>query len=126
MNRKTGAYDIEIGRRIRAQRLSRSMSQEDLADRLGVAFQQLQKYERGENRVSASRLREIALALKLPISSFYGDDRYAKPGARAGDIGVQEFITSTRAISLLKNFARIKDASVQNLVVDLCEKLADK
>jgi transcriptional regulator with XRE-family HTH domain len=125
MARRSGAYDVEIGKRIRAQRLSRGMSQEDLADRLGVTFQQLQKYEKGANRVSAARLREIAIALKLPISVLYGTDRYASK-AGAGNAGVQELITSSRAINLLKHFSRIKDAAAQNLVVDLCERLADK
>jgi transcriptional regulator with XRE-family HTH domain len=125
MVRRSGAYDAEIGKRIRAQRLSRGMSQEDLAARLGVTFQQLQKYEKGANRVSAARLREIAIALKLPIAMLYGNDRYAdKTGP--GSAGVQEFITSSRAINLLRHFAKIKDASAQNLVVDLCERLADK
>lgn len=103
------------------------MSQEDLADRLGVTFQQLQKYEKGANRVSAARLREIAIALKLPIAVLYGADRYAsKSGANNATAGVQELITSSRAINLLKHFSKIKDASAQNLVVDLCERLADK
>ncbi len=128
MARRSGAYDAEIGKRIRAQRLSRGMSQEDLADRLGVTFQQLQKYEKGANRVSAARLREIAIALKLPIAVLYGADRYASKAANGNTAtaGVQELITSSRAINLLKHFARIKDASAQNLVVDLCERLADK
>ena len=128
MARRSGAYDVEIGKRIRAQRLSRGMSQEDLADRLGVTFQQLQKYEKGANRVSAARLREIAIALKLPIAVLYGADRYAPKSGSAGasTAGVQELITSSRAINLLKHFAKIKDAAAQNLVVDLCERLADK
>jgi transcriptional regulator with XRE-family HTH domain len=125
MARRSGAYDVEIGKRIRAQRLSRGMSQEDLADRLGVTFQQLQKYEKGANRVSAARLREIAIALKLPIAVLYGADRYASKSG-LGTAGVQELITSSRAINLLKHFSRIKDASAQNLVVDLCERLAGK
>ncbi|MBR1218553.1 helix-turn-helix transcriptional regulator [Bradyrhizobium sp. U87765 SZCCT0131] len=131
MTRKTGAYDVEIGQRIRAQRLSRGMSQEDLAERLGITFQQVQKYEKGGNRVTAARLREIANALKLPIVSFYGHDSYAADnGARkngeTSDLHVQEFITSTRAINLLKHFSRIKDPSVQNMVVFLCEQLAER
>jgi len=131
MTRKTGAYDVEIGQRIRAQRLSRGMSQEDLAERLGITFQQVQKYEKGGNRVTAARLREIANALKLPIVSFYGHDSYAsdngsRKNGEASDLHVQEFITSTRAINLLKHFAQIKDPSVQNMVVFLCEQLAEK
>ncbi len=111
MARRSGAYDVEIGKRIR----------------LGVTFQQLQKYEKGANRVSAARLREIAIALKLPIAVLYGTDKYAaKSGAGSNTAGVQELITSSRAINLLKHFARIKDASAQNLIVDLCERLADK
>src|ERR1700750_1560335 len=102
MARRSGAYDVEIGKRIRAQRLSRGMSQEDLADRLGVTFQQLQKYEKGANRVSAARLREIAIALKLPIAVLYGADKYAaKSGTGSSTAGVQELITSSRAINLL-------------------------
>ncbi|MCK1387644.1 helix-turn-helix transcriptional regulator [Bradyrhizobium sp. 21] len=117
-------FDAEIGERIRAQRLSRGLSQEELAGRLGITFQQLQKYEKGANRLSAGRLRDIAGALRIPMVSLYGPDSFVI--GRAGDAqGVQQFITSSRAIKLLKQFSKL-NASDQNLIVDLCERLANR
>ena len=67
-----GAEDIEIGRKIRALRLERGLSQSNLADGIGLTFQQVQKYEKGTNRVSAGRLQRIAEMLKIPVTFFYG------------------------------------------------------
>lgn len=123
--------DKYVGSRVRMRRIMLGMSQEKLGEALGLTFQQVQKYEKGGNRVTAARLREIANALKLPIVSFYGHDSYAsdngsRKNGEASDLHVQEFITSTRAINLLKHFSQIKDPSVQNMVVFLCEQLAEK
>src|SRR5215469_7047675 len=87
--RKPDALDIAVGQRIRIERLSRRMSQTELADRIGVSFQQVQKYEKGLNRVGAGRLTRIADVLGIPVRSFFetnshsavvkSDDRVASP-----------------------------------------------
>src|SRR5258705_13939526 len=77
--RRAGAEDIEIGRKIRALRLERGLSQSGLADAIGLTFQQVQKYEKGTNRVSAGRLVQIADKLNTSIMFFYGS---AKPGSK--------------------------------------------
>lgn len=70
--KRTGALDEEIGERIRSLRLRRGLSQSELGARLGVSFQQIQKYEAGTNRISASRLLDIAMALAVPIADLFG------------------------------------------------------
>src|SRR5437763_15650179 len=69
--RRAGAEDMEIGRKIRALRLERGLSQSGLADGIGLTFQQVQKYEKGTNRVSAGRLQRIADLLNVPVTFFY-------------------------------------------------------
>lgn len=73
MKRSTRSIDIRIGKKIRHRRWALTMSQKTLADRLGVSFQQLQKYESGANRISASRLWEAATALDVPLEYFFLD-----------------------------------------------------
>ena len=82
--------DIQIGQRIRAQRLNSGMSQTDLADRLGVTFQQVQKYEKGVNRVGAGRLEQIAEAIGVTAAFFFdgAGDRVSKLDAEAIDSGI--------------------------------------
>ena len=76
--RRAGAEDVEIGRKIRALRLERGLSQSGLADGIDLTFQQVQKYEKGTNRVSAGRLQRIADMLNTPVMSFY-DGMGARP-----------------------------------------------
>jgi transcriptional regulator with XRE-family HTH domain len=80
--RSSGKYDIELGKRIRLRRVEIDISQSGLADKLGVTFQQVQKYEKGVNRVGASRLQQIATALDVPVTFFFDDDGLGK---RASD-----------------------------------------
>src|ERR1043165_9958176 len=84
--RRAGVEDVEIGRKIRALRLERGLSQSDLAKAIGLTFQQVQKYEKGTNRVSAGRLQQIADFLDVPITYFYGGlgARAKKKDARTG------------------------------------------
>jgi transcriptional regulator with XRE-family HTH domain len=122
--RKTTSLDVLIGSRLRAHRLSRDLSQEELAESLGISFQQIQKYEKGANRVSASRLKEISDILDVPITAWFADHKPSKKAAEGAD--AHTFITNVRAMRLLKSFNQIEDARTQNLIVDLCEKLAEK
>jgi transcriptional regulator with XRE-family HTH domain len=120
--RKATSVDVIIGSRLRAQRLSHKLSQDELAQNLGISFQQVQKYESGVNRISASRLKQVSDVLRVPISSWFGDDKRASRKA-PDSADAQAFITSARAIRLLKSFSQIEDAKAQNLIVELCERL---
>src|SRR5476651_607399 len=81
--RSAGKPDVELGKRIRLRRVEQHNSQSELADKLGVSFQQVQKYEKGVNRVGASRLQQIATALDVPVTFFYDDDGMGNARAMA-------------------------------------------
>lgn len=97
MSKKPTAIDFHIGRRIRERRFIMKLRQDELADRLGISFQQLQKYETGENRLAAARLFEIATALQVDVSWFF--DGFT-PQRANGDphTGPQEPVVVARAI----------------------------
>src|SRR4051794_14146809 len=99
--RRATPEDVAIGERLRALRLDRGLSQDALAGAIGVTFQQLQKYEKGANRVSAGRLLAIAAALKVPIMAFYGGAQ-----ARANERGLP-YLNSAGAVRLVRAYAAI-------------------
>src|SRR5205814_10439088 len=76
--RGAGKTDIELGKRIRLRRVEQKISQAELGEKLGVSFQQVQKYEKGVNRVGAARLQQIAYALDVPVTFFYDGDNKAR------------------------------------------------
>jgi transcriptional regulator with XRE-family HTH domain len=124
MTRKSpNLVDIEVGRRIRARRLSVGMSQVTLAKNLGVTFQQVQKYEKGVNRVGAGRLHHVAKVLDAPVNFFF--DGQMRPGRSEPVMSGFEFLTNARALRLMKAFTRIRDPKFQQIVTDLCERIAD-
>lgn len=119
--RRIEPHDVEVGRRIRVRRLERQMSQTELADQLGVTFQQVQKYEKGVNRVGAARLQRIADALDVPILFFFS----------AGDRGspqqaIMPFLETAHAVRLMRAYARISDPAVQRSILDLVERIASR
>lgn len=123
--------DVHVGSRVRMRRMMMSMSQERLGEQLGITFQQIQKYEKGSNRIGASRLQEIARALQVPVAFFFED----APGGESVKAGfaesqstsyVTDFLTSSEGVALNRAFARIADAKVRRRVIDLVEALADK
>jgi transcriptional regulator with XRE-family HTH domain len=126
VNKRSGdARDAEIGRRIRALRLERGLSQTDLGNLLGVTFQQIQKYERGANRVAAGRLQRVAEALEVPITFFYegstsGEDR---GDVDTIDVGLG-FLETAGAVRLVRAFSRIRDPEMRRTVMELVEKIA--
>jgi transcriptional regulator with XRE-family HTH domain len=123
--RRAGPWDVEVGRRIRARRLDRGMSQSALADQIDLTFQQVQKYENGMNRVGAGRLQQIAEALDVPPSFFFRDQ---KNGAQSEGKAESMFgaLRSVRAMRMLKAFNRIQSRKLQGALVTLAEDLADK
>jgi len=116
--------DVHVGSRVRLRRTLLGISQEKLGDSLGITFQQIQKYEKGTNRISASRLQHIARVLSVPISSFF-EDAPGAPAKTAGMAGLRsanhivDFLSSSEGIQLNKAFVRIKNARLRRRVIDL-------
>ncbi|MGY4182692.1 transcriptional regulator with XRE-family HTH domain [Bradyrhizobium sp. USDA 4518] len=116
--RSTGKPDIELGKRIRLRRVEQKISQSDLGDKLGVSFQQVQKYEKGVNRVGAARLQQIATALDVPVTFFYDGDNKAR------EVDSLLFLDSAFSLRLLRAYSKIKDQTVQRQLVALMESIA--
>ncbi|WP_300542766.1 helix-turn-helix transcriptional regulator [Maricaulis sp.] len=120
--------DIHVGARIRLRRQLLKMSQEKLGDELGVTFQQVQKYERGANRVGASRLYRLSRVLDVPVQFFFEGlgEKSAATGMAEGDQTpvVYDFIQSADGVSLAEAFSRISDAKVRRRVLELVRTLA--
>ncbi|MCQ4633282.1 MULTISPECIES: helix-turn-helix domain-containing protein [Shinella] len=118
--------DVFVGSRVRLRRLMVGMSQEALADRLGVTFQQVQKYEKGTNRISASRLQAISEVFRVPPSFFFQDEDSAMPSAGAGhETGdVSTFVSSKEGLDLNRAFLKIEDAGVRKSIISLATALS--
>lgn len=106
-NKAPMAHDAEVGRRIRAQRVALAMSQTALADELGVTFQQVQKYEKGVNRVGAGRLAKIAEVLKVTPSYFFNSSKHTENPEVLGLIRTEGAARLLRAYSGMKPKARV-------------------
>jgi len=122
--------DRHVGSRVRMRRVLTGMSQEKLGDSLGLTFQQVQKYEKGTNRIGASRLQNIAKILQVPVSFFFeGAPADAADGPVTGfeDGGgtayMSDFLSTSEGMQLAKAFMRIKDVKVRRRLVDLIEAM---
>ena len=118
--RSAGKSDIELGKRIRLRRVEQKISQAELGDKLGVSFQQVQKYEKGVNRVGAGRLVRVGEALDVPVSFFFG----ATDGGSEDTRAILGFLDTSYSLRLLRAFSRIPQGEVQRAVVDLVESIA--
>ena len=122
--------DIHVGSRVRLRRMMLGMSQEKLGEQLGITFQQIQKYEKGTNRIGASRLQHIARVLSVPISFFFEDAPPTPTGDTTGFAEpsstsyVVDFLSSSEGIQLNKAFVRIKDAHQRRRIIDLVRAMA--
>lgn len=125
--------DEHLGRRVRMRRLTLGMSQGELADRLGITFQQVQKYEKGANRISASRLQQMSDILEVPILFFYqgGPKAAGKAAGRSsgnneGPIEdyITDFLADADGHALIKAFAQIKNARLRRSVIDMVQAVA--
>ena len=125
--RQPHMVDRHVGARVRVRRKAIGISQERLADALGLTFQQVQKYERGSNRISASKLFQIATFLGAPVSYFFDGlgDPAADPGsdAEAGR-AVHEFLMTAEGMELAKAFPLIRNRRVRRRILDLVRALA--
>lgn len=129
--KKPNPIDVHVGSRVRLRRTMLGISQEKLGEHLGITFQQIQKYEKGANRIGASRLQEIARVLNTPVSFFFED----APGTPAsGPQGMAEadsadyvvdFLSSSEGLQLNKAFVKIRDAKVRKKIVEMVRALAD-
>lgn len=125
--------DKHVGSRVRMRRMMLSMSQEKLGDALGLTFQQVQKYEKGTNRIGASRLQQIAHILEVPVSFFFeGAPEFGVPAPQPGmseapsPAYVSDFLATSDGLALTKAFMRIDDAKLRRRIVDLVEHIAGK
>ncbi len=128
--KQANPVDAHVGHRVRLRRMLMGMSQEKLGELLGLTFQQVQKYEKGVNRIGAGRLFEIAGILSVPVSFFYEDavgGRGAAPGFAEDEdhAPVMEFISSGEGLQLTLAFMRIKDPKVRRRILELVRELAE-
>jgi transcriptional regulator with XRE-family HTH domain len=128
--KQANPIDVQVGNRVRIRRMLIGMSQERLGDLLGLTFQQVQKYEKGVNRIGAGRLFEVARILNVPIDFFYeGLSTTSQPGMGEADVAappVMEFISSGEGLQLSLAFMKIKDTKVRKRVLDLVKSLAEE
>jgi transcriptional regulator with XRE-family HTH domain len=123
--------DKHVGSRVRMRRMMLAMSQEKLGDALGLTFQQVQKYEKGTNRIGASRLQQISHILQVPVSFFFEGAPSVALAARADGMGeapspayVSDFLATSDGLALTKAFMRIGDSKLRRRIVDLVEQIA--
>jgi transcriptional regulator with XRE-family HTH domain len=120
--------DVYVGSRVRMRRKMLGLSQEKLGEKLGITFQQIQKYEKGTNRVGASRLQAMATALDVPVSYFFPDT-----APHAGTSGLQEesaafmmdFMSTSEGLDLSRAFTRLRNAKLRRKIVELIRILAE-
>ena len=115
------AVDKHVGSRVRMRRMMLGMSQEKLADRLGVTFQQVQKYEKGRNRIGAGRLQHISHILHIPVAFLFD-------GSPNGEAPlppyVSDFLTTAEGLTLVEAFMRIENPALRRRIVELIEHVA--
>jgi transcriptional regulator with XRE-family HTH domain len=123
--------DKHVGSRVRMRRMMLGMSQEKLGDALGLTFQQVQKYEKGTNRIGASRLQQIAQILQVPVAFFFEGAPAAQTIGRHEGLSeapspayVSDFLATSDGLALTKAFMRISDSKLRRRIVDLVEQIA--
>ncbi|HEV7253230.1 MAG TPA: helix-turn-helix transcriptional regulator [Mesorhizobium sp.] len=128
--KKPEPTDVHVGARLRLRRNMLGMSQEKLGEALGITFQQIQKYEKGTNRVGASRLQAMASVLGVPVSFFFDEgpsSNAAQAGFAEGDQAAYavEPVGSAEGLQLHRAFMRISNPKIRRRVIDLVKALAD-
>ena len=128
-NKSPNAIDKHVGSRVRMRRMMLKMSQEKLGDALGLTFQQVQKYEKGTNRMGASRLQHISQILQIPISFFFEGapsvpGAPVEKGAAASPDYVTDYLATSDGLALTKAFMQIKKVTLRRRIVNLVEQIA--
>ena len=123
--------DKHVGSRVRMRRMMLGMSQEKLGDALELTFQQVQKYEKGTNRIGASRLQQISHILQVPVAFFFEGAPHFAGGPSPQSLEdapspayVSDFLATSDGLSLTKAFMRIPDAKLRRRIVDLVQQIA--
>lgn len=131
--RRANPIDVHVGSRVRLRRMLMGMSQEKLGEHLGLTFQQIQKYEKGINRIGASRLFDLSQVLAVPVQYFYeelpagvAESGAAGFGERPSENYTVEFLGSREGLALNKAFARIGDLRIRRAIVELIRSLASE
>jgi transcriptional regulator with XRE-family HTH domain len=132
-SRRPNPIDIHVGSRVRFRRMLLGMSQEKLGEKLGLTFQQVQKYEKGINRIGASRLFDLAQVLGVSVQFFYEEAPASEPKQGASDVVAEQpdehsivaFLRSRDGLELNKAFVRISDAKARRAIVELVRSLAN-
>ncbi|MBM1171066.1 helix-turn-helix domain-containing protein [Microvirga arabica] len=128
MKKSTGSIDKEVGSRVRMRRVSIGMSQEKLGDMLGLTFQQVQKYEKGMNRISVARLIEITKILGVDVHFFLDGVTSTKPAPGFAEESpptyVADMMATPEGLQLVRHFARIKNPKVRKSIVQLVASVA--
>ena len=123
MAKKPTSTDVLVGSRVRFRRTELGLTQQALAEKLGVTFQQVQKYEKGTNRIGAGRLQEVSKALSVPVSYFF--EAFGGETPEGEDVGSAATIMRVSGASdLLRAYAQIESSAVRRAVLDLVRKLA--
>ncbi len=124
--KRPNATDVYVGGKVRMRRKMLGLSQEKLGDLLGITFQQIQKYEKGTNRIGASRLQAMAKALDVPISFFFPDEPVPEFGMQeSGADYALDFMSSSEGLEIGRAFTRIRDPKVRRKLVDLIRAIAE-
>jgi len=119
--------DIYVGSRVRMRRKMLGLSQERLGERLGITFQQIQKYEKGTNRVGASRLQAMAEALDVPVAFFFPDSAPEQAAGmnEGGSAFMMDFMSTSEGLELSRHFMRVRDTKTRRKVIELVRAIAD-
>jgi transcriptional regulator with XRE-family HTH domain len=122
--------DRHVGSRVRMRRIMLGMSQEKLGEGLGLTFQQIQKYEKGTNRIGASRIQQISEILRVPVSFLFEGSPGSSAGAKGFDDApsptyVADFLATAEGLALIRAFTRIPDVKLRRAIVDMVELIGD-
>ena len=134
MSKEPNPVDRHVGNRLRMQRILSNMSQEKLGEALGITFQQVQKYEKGVNRISASRLQQISHILNVPPSFFFqnapGRTSNSPESPGFSDISTSQYVvdslSTSEGLQLNRAFARIREPKTRKRIVELVTTIADQ
>lgn len=133
--RKPNPVDVHVGSRVRLRRMVLGISQEKLGERMNLTFQQIQKYEKGTNRIGASRLFQLSRILDVPVNFFFDDASFSAPAAGAAYGGFREpdsesflieFLNSREGLELNRAFIKIQDPKVRRRVIELVRALSEE
>jgi transcriptional regulator with XRE-family HTH domain len=121
--------DKHVGNRVRMRRMMLDMSQTELGNSIGLTFQQVQKYEKGTNRIGAGRLHQISRILKVPVSFFFEGSPRDEAGASDAEQAplpsyVADFLATSDGLALTKAFMQIKDATLRRRIVSLVQEIS--